>query len=256
MKVYRVTTLKKCWRIAISVGLMLLAVWLLAGGTPKSHDSSVYLILAAVIFIGIGLWTIKTTLDFKVVIDDKTIRVTNNFKTTELEFSDVEGYVISTWNIFLTGMDKSKPEINIPSSTESYDEIKEWVKSTFNDLRALKAHQEETEILKNEKFGATVAFREQYLAQAKAVTKIFNAIGVVIAFWAYLMPEPLSLVWALCIFFPLSTIVVQRYYKGLVRLDATNDGGYPGIVAVFFVQITPLLIIPICWWLRSFWPPS
>lgn len=82
-------------------------------------------------------------------------------------------------------------------------------------------------ILSNEEFGISSEEREDKLKKAHLTAKILNGLGIIVALWVFFFPRPYQYAIITCISLPLIVLLVIKYWKGLIRLDAEKGSAYP-----------------------------
>lgn len=240
MKEYRIRKrLRRLVYIVSLIGIMLYGGFAWAEiyePTPQKGLVILFLLMIPILIIlSIG---VKNN---KIIITKESIIYIGLITKKELKFNEIKGFntqiirqaliVIEYFTILSISGKKS---IGISSFTENRNELISFLSSKVENLDIAahnilqeKIETEHKEILKNDDFGFSIKEREDRLKKAHLTAKILNGLGIIVALWVFFFPRPYQYAIITCVSLPLITLLVIKYWKGLIRLDTEKGSAYP-----------------------------
>ncbi|MBE9602358.1 hypothetical protein [Pedobacter sp. MC2016-24] len=243
-------SLARGWQIFIVVTCAVLALGALVGlvictkaAISNPADTGNWTFIAC-IFLGLFLlvYAIVEALKGKLVVHKDKFEFISAFGTRELLFIHVKGFKTDDKYLRIHPLADKGKNINISTYFGNIAELETWMSTHFQDIDIAEKAEEQERLLVNVDYGQTTAERELALVAAKRTARIINIIGVVLAVSLFIAGDYLHYTWIATAIFTVVSVLVLRYYKGLIRLDENKNSPYPSIFFGFFGSITGLLL--------------
>jgi hypothetical protein len=264
MKEYRVKKKLRLWMyilaslVIIIYGGMTIVILIFPNLIPEDPNdpNPKWLPLLFLVMIGIMVLAIITIKKSKIIITDKAITSIGLFGKRELSFNEIKGFNVAKnpqfprlEHITIEPTDKSKKCILFTNMIEDSSNIKSFLNAKFtdSDLEKKQAFEkiiqdEKEEILVNEDFGFSVKEREEKLKKARLISKILIGAGVVVTVWTIFFPNPYKYAVIACITLPIITLLVIKYWKGLIRVEGAKNSTYPNASFAIIMPGNALLL--------------
>jgi hypothetical protein len=202
--------------------------------------------LAFIAFILFGLfflvYALLEAIKGKLVVHKDKFELTGAFGTRELLFINVKGFRTNDKYLCIYPLPGKGKKINISTYFGNITELEAWLATHFQDIDIAEKSEEQERLLVNVDYGQSTAERELALDGAKKTARIINIVGVALAVSLFIARDYLYYTWiATAIFTPFSVLVL-RYYKGLIRVDENKNSPYPSIFLGLFGSIMGLLL--------------
>ncbi|MET3028846.1 hypothetical protein ABXT06_19365 [Flavobacterium sp. UW10123] len=208
--------------------------------TPEEKLWLPLLFLVMVILMIIAIISISKR---KVVVCENSIILFGFLRTRELKFNEIKGFNTATnpkitflEHIGVEPIDRKKKAIVFNNMIENSSEIKAFLSSKLADLDQKKREEvektleeEKQEILSNQEFGISLEEREGKLEKAKFTSYLLIGAGILVTLWTIFFPRPYEYAVIACIALPIITLIVIKFWKGLIRIDGAKNSVYPNV---------------------------
>lgn len=229
-------------------------------GDSETMGIDIFLSIISVGMTGFLVYLLIAIFKWRIEIFPDRIREVSLFTKKEMMFDNVMGIKVLPTNSGLSNIEfvpkhqESKKKFQIPLTMERVNEFCEWLDATFINLTQEELGREFEAISKNEDMGIDGEERLGKLEKAGRVSKVLNAVAVLVVLWALVYPEPYELLIVILVAFPLLIIFLLRYFSGLLRLDEKPGSVYPSVAGAF---IMPCMVLALRGLDRDilFWEP-
>lgn len=192
--------------------------------------------------IGLMSFAIREAVVGMLTISEDSIILKGAMRTRQLNFDQIKGYRVDDSYIYVLPKSKQQKTIKISNYLKGKDEIVHWLGLHFEDLDLVELINEQNEMMENTNFGDTEIERSINLEKTTKLTKTMNWAGVSIAIWTLIFFDPYELSILLCIAFPLVSLIIIRYSKGMIRIDEFNNTLYPSLAGAVLMPSLAILI--------------
>lgn len=227
--------LAKGWKIF--VWILLLILMALPIGLSITYYlelgfSLTYALIILPISIGIAFLIILGLIDSikgKYIVTDNKIIAVGIFKTKELRFDEIKGVTSDQYNLIFHPKTKEKKKIKVSLYIGNFNEFATWTEQNFTNIDLEESIKEEQEVLNNKEIGRTIEESTEKLDRARKLTKMLNAISILIALATMLFPKYYKLQIMVCVGLPILGLLIIKNSKGLIKLDENPKSTLPNL---------------------------
>lgn len=223
--------------IGALVGLVIFAKQAFNNTADTSNWTFIAFTLVGLFFL---IYALAEALKGKLVVYEDRFEFTSAFGTRELLFINVKGFKTNDKYLSIYPLSEKGKKINVSTYFGKITELQAWLSTHFQDIDIAEKMEEQERLLLNVDYGQSTEEREIALGAAKRTARIINIVGIALAVSLFFADIQYTLM-ATAIFIPISVLVL-RYYKGLIRLNEHKNSPYPSIFFGLFGSIMGLLL--------------
>lgn len=242
MKVYK---LAKGWLYLLVFICSVLTIAALTGlvlivkdiaSDPGKQENWIFMacLLVGILFL---IYAMLSCIKSKLVLGADRFEYYSAFGKHELLFTDVKGFKTDDkYTRIYPQEGKGKKMLVSTYYADSLD-LQAWLGRNFQDMDLAERELEEQQILNDVTFGQSPEERALALKHANKVALAINATGIILAAFHLFDSNFMhySLV-ATAVFVPVSLLVL-KFYKGLIRIETKKSSPYPSIFFGFTFSI-------------------
>lgn len=276
---------------AVSLGLLAAALYGIHGNSPGGWA----MLGLAVLITVLGLWlrvSLGNAANECIALGPDLLEYTDYSGTRSFTPDDIKGYKTTKNDAYTSIVFKNSAnmEILINSNFEHHQEITQWLVARYSDQRLVAARNEKQRVrqikqnlLANPTIGTSSKERKNALGSAQRLAYWLNGAGVLTALVLWIPPQPSE--WGIMagVLVPLVAIGALWWFPHLLRVDGSDDNGYPSLLLAFILPsiglwassnsyyevlsythmwpiataVSLLILLPLAWGSRRFlWQPK
>lgn len=245
MREYKIATAWKVFVCFVACSLIALLGFFAFVFLTKETTSFLFDSLVGLISVSTSTFLSLLIVDVfkaKLIISTDSIQLKSFFINRQLSIGEIKGYSIQKEQIILHPQDTSKKRIAIPTYWKNFNEIKNWIYSSYLDLEKESIRIETQEILKNQHLASSQKKGERKLKQAKRIVSFLNSIGFLSSLWLLVFPKPYLFTVFLCVSVPLFCLLLIIWSKGLIRINDKKGSASPSLLICYLTCCFALTI--------------
>lgn len=196
-------------------------------------------------------------------IAEDRIRAVGVLGEKERAFADIEGFRLIPGRYAQTLEFAAKPgagkRLRIDLVFGERDRLLAWAGGHFRDLGAEEAEKESRNILDDSSLGSSEAARAEALKRARVWAKAVNIAGSAAMAYGLLWPRPYRLAVGLLLAWPLLSLLVMYFHRGLITFDQKKNAVRPSVAIGFILPCLALAMRALLDWdilaWGGFWLP-
>ena len=222
---------------AVSIGVLAGALHSIQGQSPGGWA----MLGLAVLITVLGIWlriSLGNAANERFTLGPDLLEYTNYSGTRSFTPDDIKGYETSKrYTQTAIQFQDATPDIFFDSAFEHHQEITQWLAARYSDQRLVAVRSEREHVrqvkqnlLASPALGASSKERENALRQARRIARWLNGAGILTALGLWFPPEPTE--WGIMagVLVPLVAIGALWWFPHLLRVDGSDDNGYPSLL--------------------------
>lgn len=208
-------------------------------GVGKNVWSTIFTSLILIVLMAYGL---REAIVGRFVIDEDRVYMRSAFNTRSLNHEEIKGFKVDDSYIHIVPKSKKHKTIKVSTYLQGKEDILAWLSEHFVDMDLAELLEDENEIMLNSDFGESEMERAIKLEKTTKLTKFLNWTASAVAIWTFLFADPYELSILVCIAFPLITVFLIRFSKGMIRIDEFNNTIHPSLTGALLMPTFAILI--------------
>jgi len=247
MQVFTYSKVSRVVTLALSgLGFLVLAGLLAFNVVPAAISSSdaggKWFVAALITFVIIILiYYFITTVKWRFIIGEDSVRLVNAVSERELLFSEIKGYRTDGKYIYIEAIPKDRKPLQITTLLRGSEQILDWLRSRYKDLDLSEKEETYQSMLEDMRYGKTAEERLRRYTNARDTSRFLNFIGVMLAGLIFVKGiEKYTIVLAIAA--PVVFGLILRSYQGLIRIGMNRNSPFHTIIWGLIALIFGLLI--------------